>query len=381
MEEEDITMEEEDIFSGLFSAPLPGSVKMGPWKQPVLRAIEEFKRILGRDDAFKLYIPLAKQFNSNITNDAVERIFKQAKDRGFDVFLEPLVKSVMQALPYPNARHPALQKPVLFFDTTFAFVVCDCEIIENRQEYLHLLKLLHEFGHILTPGLIESKGEINAMEVVRNADEAFKKDGKKAREAFAVLLDTPENLGTVVKGHGYAGDCGTEWEELECGGRVVTEDCPMPLAHELLLKRRRKRDQRPIHTNVITYRISDEYISGFLATLRSSGDLPSFKIPDCHLTTTGKRARESATVDEGPRKKARSDGGGDSAEDHTNEENDESGAVYINEVDEDDEDDGEDEGQNEDEEDDGDSEHPKGSAYGISLSEEEIRRRDRGIKS
>ena len=91
-------LQEDDVFSGLVSAPLPESVNMGPWKQPVLRAIEEFKRISGRDDAFKLYIPLAKQFNSSITNDAVERIFKQAKDRGFDVFLEPLVKSVMRAL-------------------------------------------------------------------------------------------------------------------------------------------------------------------------------------------------------------------------------------------------------------------------------------------
>uniref|UniRef100_A0A7S0M7W0 Uncharacterized protein n=1 Tax=Cryptomonas curvata TaxID=233186 RepID=A0A7S0M7W0_9CRYP len=298
----------------------------------------------------------------------------------------------MQALPYPNARHPALQKPILFFDTAFAFVVCNSEIRENRQEYLRLLKLFREFGHILTSGLIESKGEINAMQVVRNADEAFKKDGKKAREAVAVLLDTPEKLGTVVKGNCYVGDCGTEWEELECGGRVVTEDCPMPMAHELLLKRRKERDQRPIHTNVITYRISDEYISGFLVTLRSSDDLPSFKIPDCHLTTTGKRARESATVDRGPRKKARSDGGGDSAKDHTNEENNESGANQsevegdyedesVDEGDEDDEDDGEDEGDNEDEEEDEDSEHPKGSAYGISLSEEEIRRRDKGIKS
>ena len=56
-----------------------------------------------------LLVPLAKQFNANITNNAVERIFKQVKDRGFDVLLELLVKSVMQALPYPNARHPALQ--------------------------------------------------------------------------------------------------------------------------------------------------------------------------------------------------------------------------------------------------------------------------------
>ena len=339
---------------------------------------------MGRDDAFKLYIPLAKQFNSSITNDAVERIFKQAKDRGFDVFLEPLVKSVMRALPYPNARHPALQKPILFFDTAFAFVVCNSEIRENRQEYLHLLKLFHEIGNILTPGLIESKGEINAMQVVRDADEAFKKDGKKAREAVAVLLDTPEKLGTVVKGNCYVGDCGTEWEELECGGRVVTEDCPMPMAHELLLKRRKERDQRPTRTNVITYRVSDEYISGFLATLRSSDDLPSFKIPDCHLTTAGKRARESATVGRGPRKKARSDGGGDSAEDHANEENNESGANQPElEVDyEDDDNDGEDGGDNEDEEEgDEDSEHPRGSAHGISLSKEEIRRRGRGIKS
>jgi hypothetical protein len=151
---------------------------MGPWKQPVLRAIEDFKRTLGRDDAFKLYIPLAKQFNGNITNDAVERIFKQAKDRGFDVLLEQLVKSVMQALPYPNARHPALQKPRLFFDTTFAFVVCNSLIRENRQEYLHLVKTFHEFGHILTPGLIESKEEINALQVVRDADAAFESHGK-----------------------------------------------------------------------------------------------------------------------------------------------------------------------------------------------------------
>jgi hypothetical protein len=168
---------------------------MGPWKQPVLRAIEDFKRTLRRDDAFKLYIPLAKQFNANVTNDAVERIFKQAKDRGFDVLLEQLVKSVMQALPYPNARHPALQKPRLFFDTTFAFVVCNSLIRENRQEYLHLVKNFHEFGHILTPGLIESKEEINDLQVVRDADAAFESHGKNARETVAVLLDTPENSG------------------------------------------------------------------------------------------------------------------------------------------------------------------------------------------
>jgi hypothetical protein len=52
----------------------------------------------------------------------------------------------------------------------------------------------------------------------------------------------------------------------------------------------------------------------------------------------------------------------------------------ADEVDEDDE--GyEDVGDNEDDEDDEEREHPKGSAYGISLSEEEIRRRYRGIKS
>ena len=47
---------EHDVFNRLFSAPLPESMDMGPWKQSVLRAIEEFKRILGQDNAFKLYI-------------------------------------------------------------------------------------------------------------------------------------------------------------------------------------------------------------------------------------------------------------------------------------------------------------------------------------
>jgi hypothetical protein len=46
----------------------------------------------------------------NITKDVVEKIFKQAKDYGFDVLLEQLVQSVMQALPYQNERHLALQK-------------------------------------------------------------------------------------------------------------------------------------------------------------------------------------------------------------------------------------------------------------------------------
>jgi hypothetical protein len=380
-------LREDEVFDGLFSAPLPESEDMGPWKQPILRAIQEFKRNLGRDDAFKLYIPLAKQFNPKVTNDAVERIFKQAKDRGFDVLLEPLAFSVMQALPYPNARHPDLQKPVFVFDTTFAFAACNSEIKENRQEYLHLVKLFHEFGHMLTPGLIESKGEINAMEVVRKADEAFKKHGRKAREAIAVLLDTPPNLRTVVKGNRYAGDCGTEWEELECGGRVVTEDGARRLAHELVLKCRRERDGRPTHANVITYKVSDGYISGFLATLRTGENLPSFKIPECHLTTAGKRAQESATVDRRSRKKARSDGGADSAEGHSTEENDKSGASES-EVDEGESDGGEDDqgdGEDEDDivkdEDDEYSEHPRGSAFGISLSEEEIRRRDKGFKS
>ena len=50
-------------------------------------------------------------------------------------------------------------------------------------------------------------------------------------------------------------------------GQVVAEDCPMPLAHEFLLIRRRDRDQRP---TMMTYRISNEYIFGFLATLCSS---------------------------------------------------------------------------------------------------------------
>lgn len=107
-----------------------------------------------------------------------------------------------------------LTRPVIYFDMFFAtgnFGV--------RQEFLHVVKILHEIAHIFTPLL---------MNYVYHPGGVC--DGKK--------WTTPQNIGTIRTGKG---DSGSAFEELVLGGRVLPhhEFVRRPYQQMLQLRRRK----------------------------------------------------------------------------------------------------------------------------------------------
>lgn len=281
----------DDVFDSQLTFVQEQSVTSpGSFLQPVLRATQIFKKIMSHPKAFLLFIPVARLFNPKVEDSQVEAIFKEVHERGCDVFIRNLSKAVMQCIPYPNTRDSTLTRPQLLFDFFYAFSAGKSPIEDDRQEYVHVVKLFHEFCHLMVPGFIRSTG----VDVMKIAADAAREQNPVEAERLEAMLSTPPKIGPVLKAQtagaseiAVYGDSGSEFEERAFGGRVLPWwNASFPYSGKVMLVRRKFEDIPPTQGNQSLFRISDDYIHDFLKTLHSWGDnseLPDFRIPQDKL--------------------------------------------------------------------------------------------------
>jgi len=231
-----------------------------------------------REKAVHLFIALAREIVDGITEDQLWEVENFILVPGCDVRVEKLHGALMQLAPVPNSLDKSLQRPIMFFRASFLKYVGDTDsALANRQEFVHIVKILHEYAHMLTSPLMHLQ---HCM----------------ATDVQEVLLfpteksyDSPPQIGMM----GLAeGDIGSRLEELLFGGRIVIHKDYMqnPYKTPLQLRNRPYEDVPPsIEGNSDFKSISDAFIASFLSSARdwpSTQILPSFIVPADHLIQT-----------------------------------------------------------------------------------------------
>lgn len=214
-----------------------------------------FKLLQSSEAKVQLYSEFLKKFKPDITIESIQSILDKVAERGFDVKFEILKNALMMCSPFPNSLDPQLLRPVMYFDV---FLVSNDR--GNRQTYLHVIKILHEYAHMLIPSILNLCSE-----------------GSSTNK-----FSTPIHIGQVNK---TPGDCGSGLEDIVIGGKVTPHRnyLKQPYRQMLTLRKIPYQELPPsLKGNMICYHIKDEYIDHILNVLENweYGELPSLYIPE-----------------------------------------------------------------------------------------------------
>ena len=105
-----------------------------------------------REKAVHLFIALAREIVDGITEDQLWEVIENfILVPGCDVRVEKHHGALMQLAPVPNSLDKSLQRPIMFFRASFLKYVGDTDsALANRQEFVQIVKILHEYAHMLT---------------------------------------------------------------------------------------------------------------------------------------------------------------------------------------------------------------------------------------
>ena len=243
----------------------------------VVRALSIVDTLLSKKvECIDVFKPLAIQFVPQITDEELYTVIN-------DYILSPGVVCVIDSIYVGKLSTGAIMHmdlvgegefrvPYIYFDAFLAI-----QDRGNRQLYLHLVKILHELCHVLTPGLIRLSQIINTT--VSTGSGTPPADLPKFPPRFA----TPEKIGPICFGRGNSG-CG--FEDAALGGRLVVDANYMkaPFAHPLQLKKLPYPQFPPTPTgNDSLSIIPDEYVADIVTQwmdwLEHGGKIPLLKIP------------------------------------------------------------------------------------------------------
>ena len=176
----ELLIQEDHVFDNIITFQRDESPNLGDgpmFPQSTLKAIIKTRKIFNDPtNTFVLFKPLARLFNPDIDDDQIKEMYTNVCTRGWDVFVTRLTKSYMEAVPVPNSRDSSLQRPKILFENTYACVRNKNgeEKIQQdkRQEFLHVVKIIHEVCHLMVPYFIRSCG-VDVDDIAKRAAEEF----------------------------------------------------------------------------------------------------------------------------------------------------------------------------------------------------------------
>lgn len=253
----------------------------------VVRALSIVDTLLSKSDrraqCIEVFKSLATQFISDITDEELHNVIHDyVLSRGVvcvvdSIYVGKLSTGVMLETDLVEASDGHGKVPHIYFD---AFLASHDR--GERQLYLHLVKILHELCHVLTPGLIRLsliKRPSVGCGISAIASPTTPADLKKLPPRFA----TPETIGPICSGRG---DSGSGFEDAALGGRVLldADNMKAPFAHELRLKTLPYPQFPPTMAGNDSLRIiPDKYVTDIVAQWTAwqekGGKIPSLAIP------------------------------------------------------------------------------------------------------
>lgn len=223
-----------------------------------------------KEECIQVFKPLATQFFPSITDNQLYEVIN-------DYILSPKVVCVVDSIFVGKLSTGAMMQmslvgaggekvPHIYFD---AFLASHDR--GDRQLYLHLVKILHELCHVLTPGLIRLSQMSNSF------------SSPAAVPKFPPRFVTPEQIGPICSGRG---DSGSGFEDMALGGRVLldADNMKAPFAHNLRLKTLPYPQYPPTMAGNDSLRIiPDSYVTDIVgqwtAWLDHGGTMPPLAIP------------------------------------------------------------------------------------------------------
>lgn len=223
----------------------------------VLRAVGIVNKwIYNREAALEIFRNLALDIVPNIDDDELDGVISNAiREGGVDVQFDSMTNKLMQIAVVPNAVVKTLKRHVIFFNTKLVTVqsLATESILNDRQEFLHVVKLIHEYSHALSPHLF-----------------ALAKSRYSSLPSEVKPITTPDRYGVLAPGKE---DMGSHWEEKTFGGRIIPQNRFRWLSpfHQPLQLKVRPDSKFPPHDeyNIRLQDISDEFIGSFLQCCRT----------------------------------------------------------------------------------------------------------------
>jgi hypothetical protein len=263
----------------------------------IVRAMQIVNKIVENDDAmFSLYAGIGRMFNPDLSEGDIRACIKEAQR--FDLLLlvenaMALKGSIMTCVANKGTIPADASAHMISFNEAYLNVRVGAE---HRVTYLHVVKLLHEISHTLTPSFARRTTEY------LNSTESQEEKNKK--------LDTPEKMGAVWQTRRRTiGDAGSAWEESVIGGRVVPGGtASKPYGKALCLYVMHESGEAPDEGNYDEFVLPDSFLESQLAELEQWQ--PGTALPSLKFTPTEGQVpiSVSSTVDQ-KRKQASSSGG------------------------------------------------------------------------
>jgi hypothetical protein len=220
------------------------------------------KLVQNREAAYQLYAPTLKLFSSSLTDNEIYGFLDEMISIGCDVDVETsntMGDSYMTCI-MDGAR------PLISFNETY---IRDSS---ERNCFLHFVKIIHEYGQILTPKVIKHIYSQQSDNTVSNFH---------IETTSKVGMIWSASLGKEI------GDCGSAIEESLFGGHVnVTTFTAKYFSYPLRLHARHYKNLCLGEGNTKTFVISDQFISQVLNQLKAwtaGTPIPNLEVPQVEL--------------------------------------------------------------------------------------------------